>query len=137
MKKPISRRTLLGKGAAGAAITAAAVALPSSAQAAIQQPPTPEPTRHYQEALAEYQAAIDRAQAIENELLASGLTPAQRKLWSRWIDEEGARLVAEADLFVEALGVHFRGLSPAFRAISSVSHGDLPFLTCCDYWREG
>jgi hypothetical protein len=68
-------------------------------------------------------------------MLASGLTPAQRKLWSQWVHQEGEALVEEANLFVEALGVHFPGLAPAFRAIASISHGDLPFLTCCEYWQ--
>lgn len=120
MMARVTRRGLLGKGAAGAAVVAAAAALPASVQAT--------PSR----GLSTYRdpAIMARLRELQRAFKAT-LTPAQQNLWGVISDLETDQLVAEQERFVAALGQHIPGLAKAIEIVA-FGHGDISSGRCCE-----
>lgn len=113
MMQRVSRRGLLGKGAAGAAAVAAVTALPTVAQA--------DELVHDAECFhRKFSAPDENIEARDhawNNLMATA-TPEQRR-WLFDLDTEyiSAR-VNEQDRFIAEVCRHFPGLAPAIRAVA-------------------
>ena len=116
----VTRRSLLGKGAAaGAALAAAAVALPAAVTHAAEQVPA-DVTGHTGECFHKvYKRQVDRSglDALNERFMAS-LTDEQRRMYLDISSDDGNGWCDEQAAFVEEVARHFPGLAPAIRAVA-------------------
>jgi hypothetical protein len=127
----ITRRSLLGKTAAGAAAAAVVAAIPTIADAA---PELKIPAAAQRPGLSTWRdpAIMAREHELERQFEAT-LTPSQDDLWMQLSDTRSDQILAEQEKFVAALGEHMPGLARAIEIVA-FGHGDIASGRCCDVW---